>query len=203
MKKFLVLLCMSLFLVACGNSEEKSASEPVKNQEEDSEEANQKVSKKEGNTKPEESKAPTQIKLGEVMVVNDFAEITLNSNNFGQVINPPNPGDFYTYYENKEPNQVYLDSVITVKSLQTSGKVASDFVSLKIIYDDKYEYTTFSTLEENGGKDFTYSNITYIEPLQTGVLHFLASLPSETENDGKPLKAVFTINGETFEQIIR
>ncbi len=86
------------------------------------------------------------------MVVNDFAEITLKSNNLGQIINPPNPGDFYTYYENKEPNQVFLDTVITVKSLQTSGKEASDFVSVKIIYDDKYEYTTFSTLEENGVK---------------------------------------------------
>lgn len=98
---------------------------------------------------------------------------------------------------------MFLNTVITVKSLQTSGKSASDFVNVKIIYDNKYEYTTFSTLEEDGGANFTYTNITNIEPLQSGVLHFLASVPSNIENDGKPLIAVISVKGNTYEHIIR
>ncbi|OEC01369.1 hypothetical protein GY31_13860 [Lysinibacillus sphaericus] len=203
MKKILMLLGMILFLSACGNSGEKNASDTNKNSDKIEVTGDTEVDEKESKTEQKNSKAVPILKIGEVAVVNDFAEITVNSNNFGQVINPPNPGDFYTYYENKEPDQVFLNTVITVKSLQTSGKSASDFVNVKIIYDNKYEYTTFSTLEEDGGANFTYTNITNIEPLQSGVLHFLASVPSNIENDGKPLKAVISVKGNTYEHIIR
>lgn len=195
---------MVLFLAACGNSGENNASDADKNNDQIEVSGDSEAAGKETKKEPEASKATVQLKIGEVMVVKDFAEITINSNNFGQVINPPNPGDFYTYYENKEPDQVFLDTVISVKSLLTTGKSSDEFVSVKIIYDDKYEYTSSAAIEDKGGADFTYTNITYIEPLQTGVLHFLSSVPSQVETDGKPLKAVITVtNGITYEQVIR
>lgn len=192
---------MVVFLAGCGTSGANDDSDSPKkdNQQEDSGQGNKNNEGKKMDEKP----LIKTIKLDEMIVINDFSEITLKGNVFGKVIDPPNPGDFYTHYENEEADQIFLDTIISVKSLLTSGKSAGDFASVKIIYDDKYEYTTFSTIEENGGSDFTYTNITNIEPLQTGVLHFLASVPSSVENDGKPLKAIITVNGETYEQIIR
>ncbi|WP_052344244.1 DUF4352 domain-containing protein [Bacillus ndiopicus] len=143
------------------------------------------------------------ITKGEPLVIDDYAEITVNDNVFGKKVSPPNPGSYHTYYENKEDGEIYLDTVISIKSLLTSNKSADEFIDVKVVYDNKYEYRTFSTIEERGGTDFTYTNITSIEPLKTGVLHFLASLPKEIESDGKPLKVIISAKNNNYELIIR
>lgn len=204
MKKIYLLLFATMLLAACGDSDSTA---PVdKEPEENTETPTSDAANEDNSNKPEveveEVKAET-IVLNETTIVEDFAEITVNSNKFGKRIDPPSPGSFYTYYENKEVDQIYLDSVISTKSLLTAGKRSDEFMKVKIVYDNKYEYTTFSAIEKDGGSNFTYTNITSIDPLQTGVLHFLASLPTEVETDGKPLKAVITVNGEEYEQIIR
>lgn len=196
-KIFLNVALMSVLLTACGSAETKEKEE-VKTDETQSAE----VTEEKGKVVKEEPKTPT-LNLNETVIIEDFAEITVTANNFGKTINPPNPGSFYTYYENKEADQIYLDTVISIKSLLTSQKSADEMASVKIIYDNKYEYVSFSVIEDQGGADFTYTNITGIEPLQTGTLHYLASLPLSAETDGKPLKAVISINGDTYEQIIR
>lgn len=206
MKKISLIVLVALFLVACGstdstNNSSEETEKTVEKDEATTTENNEETEQKEEVVK-EEPKIEA-INLDETKLIEDFAEITVKSNKFGKVINPPNPGSFYSYYENKEVDQIYLDTIISVKSLLTSGKSSDEFADVKIIYDNKYEYNTFSVIEENGGADFTYTNITGIEPLQTGVLHYLASVPTEIENDGKPLKAIITINGEEYEQVIR
>lgn len=221
MKKLLMSLSLIFIISACGSTDTANNSESdkvesasdqrtIESSEATDEEVNDAPSddlasddiseeKEEGIEQPQ---TPT-INLGEVVVIEDFAEIKVIKNVFAKRIDPPNPGSFFSYYENMETDEIYLDTVISVKSLLTSARFADEFVDVKIIYDNKYEYMTFSTIEENGGSDFTYTNITSIEPLKTGVLHFIASVPAEIENDGKPLKAIITVNGEEFEQIIR
>lgn len=202
MKKIILLFGLTLLLTACGNSDSiKGAT--------DSETTNKTnvTDVKEMDAEPvdavvEEPQTP-KVNLNEMITIADFAEFTVKGNTFGKVINPPNPGSFYTYYENKEIDQIYLDTTISIKSLLTSGKSSDEFASVKVIYDSKYEYSTFSSIEDAGGSDFTYTNITDIEPLQTGTLHYLASVPSSIESDSKPLKAIITINGTEYEQIIR
>lgn len=204
MKKLILLLSLSIILAACGNDSSKTqenndsstSTENVDTTE------NQEAEKVEIEENKEEPKIPT-INAGEPAEVTDFAEITVQKAVFGKVINPPNPDSFYSYYENSEADETFLDTVIAVKSLLTSGRSADEFVNVKIVYDNKYEYLTFSTIEEGGGSDFTYTNITSIEPLKTGIIHYIASVPTQVETDGKPLKAVITVNGETFEYVIR
>lgn len=199
MKKVIFILLASVLLGACGN-DENGKGETAQHAPKESE-TNQSETK-EAETKPVLEEVLT-INKSEALVIEDYAEIIITANNFSQRIDPPNPGSFFTYYENEEDGEVYLDTVISIKSLLTSAKASNEFISVKVIYDDKYEYKTFSTIEKQGGSDFTYTNITSIEPLKTGELHFIASLPEQVENDGKPLKVVITVNGKDYEHTIR
>ncbi len=201
MKKLALLLWVSMLLVACGQSDKNNNSDSNpkesvgKNAEEEVSENNN-----ENETEVEEVLTITK---GNALVVDNYAEITINNNVFGKQISPPNPNSMYTYYKNEEEGEVYLDTIISVKSLLTTGQSSDEFLNVKIIYDGKYEYTTFSTREDRGGADFTFTNITSIEPLKTGTLHFIASVPEQVEKDGKPLKAIITVKGKKYEQIIR
>ncbi|MBP2243872.1 hypothetical protein [Paenibacillus xylanexedens] len=71
------------------------------------------------------------------------------------------------------------------------------------MFDNQCDYTTFSTVEENGGADFTYSNITSVSPLKTTTLLYLAKMPNEVAESEKPLKAVIMIKEEVYEYTIR
>ena len=128
----------------------------------------------------------------------DFAELTIQGAKFANKITPPNPDSFYSYYEVKDASNTYFDTVIKVKSLLTEGKSADEFVSVKVVYDNKYEYNAFSTIEDKGGADFTYTNITSIEPLKTGTLHFIAEVPAEVAKDKKPIQVIVSTNGEDY-----
>lgn len=157
----------------------------------------------EENESKSEANETLTITKGEPLVIDDYAEITVNDHIFGKRIDPPNPSSFYSYYEVKEDAEIYLDTIITVKSLLTSSKSSDEFVNVKVVYDNKYDYRTFSTIEDKGGADFTYTNITSIEPLKEGILHYIASLPEELENDGKPLKLVISAKNKNYELVIR
>lgn len=203
MKKLSLLLLVSILLVACGQSDKNSSSDNSPKESDGKnveEEVKSSENKEENEPEVEEVLAITK---GNALVIDDYAEITINYNVFGKQISPPNPSSMYTYYKNEEEGEVYLDTSISVKSLLTTGQSSDEFVDVKIIYDEKYEYKTFSTIEDRGGEDFTFTNITSIEPLKTGTLHFLASVPEQVEKDGKPLKAIITVKGQTYEQIIR
>ncbi|MCE5171897.1 hypothetical protein LQV63_21690 [Paenibacillus profundus] len=108
------------------------------------------------------------IEVNKAKEITDFAELTIKGAKFATKIEPPKSNSFYSYYEVKDASNTYFDVVIKVKSLLTVGKSADDFVSVKVMYDDKYEYNAFSVIEKDGGGDFTYTNITRIEPLKAG-----------------------------------
>ncbi|KYG90386.1 hypothetical protein A0U40_18295 [[Bacillus] sp. KCTC 13219] len=208
MKKIGMLLLLSILLVACGQASENGNSNNNQNEvKTDDENAGEEIANTEVEKEDEENEPVVEetltITKGETLVIEDYAEITVNDNVFGKRIDPPNPGSFYSYYEIKEEGEIYLDTIVTVKSLLTSSKSSDEFINVKVMYDDKYEYRTFSTLEDKGGADFTYTNITSIEPLKTGVLHYIASLPEEVENDGKPLKIIISAKNLDYELVIR
>lgn len=94
----------------------------------------------------------------------------------------PNPGSFYTYYD-EEDGKTYLDVSVSTKNLRTTARVADEFGSVKAICGSGYEYTGFSTIEKSGGSDFTYTNITNVDPLETAVIHYLISIPNELADD--------------------
>ncbi|WNS41993.1 bZIP transcription factor [Paenibacillus sp. MMS20-IR301] len=143
------------------------------------------------------------IVKGTPLVVEGIGEYTITSTSFGKKIMPSNPGSFYTYYEAKEPGTTYLAITLKVKNLGGEAVDADAIADVEVKYDNKYEYSTFSALEENGGEDFTYTSISEIEPLKNGTLVFLAEVPDEVETGGKPLYASVKIEGETYRYNIR
>lgn len=149
---------------------------------------------------------PTEVKMMDKVVVQDYIEFTIQSNNFGKIINPSNSGPTITpnYKFNGNKGEIYLDILATVRNTSsTELSEADDFMSIKIIYDEREEFNSFTSFEKVGESKFTSLNNSSIKPLQTRVVHFLTSVPASIEKDGKPLKAVITANGENYEYVIR
>ncbi len=127
----------------------------------------------------------------------------LKINNFTREVHPSNSATDHVFHL-EDTQQILLDTVISLKSLLTSGKRGDKFISdIKYIYDNKYEYVPEVIKEVNNGKEFDIAPNHMIGPLQTIVLHFAGFLPSDLENDNKPLKFLLIIEGKQYEQIIR
>lgn len=201
-------LIILLLLSACGSESSTEASAKEKQLEERIAEleAENKQLKEQTASQPveetgstsEEKEKDSFIEKNQQIEIPDTMEFTIDQVNFTRKIEPPTPGDFYSYYEVKEPGNIYLDTIISVKSLLTSAKSADSFFTVAVKYDGKYEYSTFSAIEEAGGSDFTYTNITNIEPLKTGRLHFIAELPEEAASDTKSVEVILSTSGETY-----
>lgn len=143
------------------------------------------------------------IVKGTPLVIDGTGEYTITKTSFSKKVIPSKPGTFYTYYEAKEPGTTYLAITLKVKNLGSSAMDAESAADVKVKYDNNYEYRTFSTMEENGGEDFTYTSISEIEPLKNGTLVYLAEVPDEVETGSKPLYADVQIQGETYRYTIR
>lgn len=157
-----------------------------------------KVSKKEN--KP--TKKTTSIALDQTVIQEDVYEVTVIGYDFGKKIMPSNPPSYYTYYEAKEEGHQYLDLKLNYKNLEATGIDADTVASAKLKYAGKYEYTSFSVIEDSDG-DFTYSNITDISPLTVGKMHYLFDIPDEVADGTEPLVATITVKGNTYEFVIR
>ncbi len=149
----------------------------------------------------------TQVQLMDKIVVQDYIEFTIQSNELGKIIYPSNLGIApitHEYMFNGNKGEIWLDILVTVRNTSsTELSEAGDFMDIKIIYDDREEFNSFTRFERVGESKFTSLNNSIIKPLQTRVVHFLTSVPSGIEKDGKPLKAVITANGENYEYVIR
>ncbi|MBE7901039.1 bZIP transcription factor [Paenibacillus polymyxa] len=145
----------------------------------------------------------TPIKKGETVTIQDFADITVTGNKISKKIEPSKPGDFHTLYESKETDSTFFALIIKAKNLGAEGIKADKIAEVNLKFDNKYDYDTFSTIEERGGEDFTYTNITSVDPLKTGTLYYLSEIPNEVAKSEKPLKAEIKIQDKVYEYTIR
>lgn len=145
----------------------------------------------------------TPINKGETVTIQDFADITVTGNKISKKIEPSKPGDFHTLYESKETDSTFFALIIKAKNLGAEGIKADKIAEVNLKFDNKYDYDTFSTIEERGGEDFTYTNITSVDPLKTGTLYYLSEIPNEVAKSDKPLKAEIKIQDKVYEYTIR
>lgn len=141
------------------------------------------------------------VTLGQPFTIPNFAEFTVKKVEFTNRVNPPNPDRYYSYYQVKTEGNIYLDTVVNVKSLLTSGRDADEFAHVTVVYDGRYEYRTFAPVEEPGGGDFDIFST--LEPLKSVVIHFIAEVPKEIATDSKPVKVIISSSGQKFVYTLR
>ena len=137
----------------------------------------------------------------ETIVEDDYAEVTVRKAEFTNIVKPPTPGRFYTYYEVKDIGSTYAHIEIEIKNLNVTGARADSIANVEVVYDNKYAYTGFSTIEDKGGSDLTYTNITNIDPLDKRIIHYLFEVPLEVRESGKPVIFTITVNKDNFSYI--
>lgn len=142
------------------------------------------------------------VKKGEVVAIENKCEFFIDYSNITEKVIPLHPSDWYTYYE-AEDGKVYVDFCIGYKNWESTGVDTDKVLSAKLKYDDKYEYTGFSTIEEKSRTDFTYSNITQVSPLSTEYIHYLFEVPAEVRDSNKSLVIEFKIGGNIYSYAVR
>lgn len=124
------------------------------------------------------------ISLGQMVNTKNY-DFTLNKVELSYEVKPDNPPSYYTYYR-AEDGHVYIYVNATIKNTGEKSLKCDEIYSVTATYDGKYKYDGFAIASDHDG-DFTYANITTLDPLQTNGVHVLVDCPEEVATSGKPL----------------
>ncbi|MEC0229043.1 hypothetical protein [Paenibacillus alba] len=138
------------------------------------------------------------IEENKTVTVTDVGDITIKKTTFTTKIEPQKPEGRIIKPEISDQSNIYLDTVINLKSLLTDLHIVGRMVNVKIIYDGKYNYTTNGVVESSNGTNLEFATQSIIEPLHSAVAHFYAELPKEAATDGKSIQIVVTSNEQEF-----
>lgn len=166
------------------------------------------ASEKENNNTGKQNSNRTETKQNEILVQDtpvsesEKYELTFKGSEFSKKVEPPVLTSFYTYYEAKQEGHSYLVIKLDYKNLQATDVTADDVATVKVKYNDKYEYSSFPVIVDKDG-DFTYANITNISPLTVGQMYYLCDLPDEVVNATEPIIAYVQVGSKTYQVNIR
>ena len=143
---------------------------------------------------------PQNISIGDILTKDNSYEMNFKKKDFVTELKPPKIRDWsiYNYYKPKDNDNLYINTIIDIKNLETSEIDAKDLIqSIKAIYDKKYEYEGFVAMELADGSDFEESSYK-IKPLQTRKIHILVEVPKVAKSDDKPVDLTFDILDKTY-----
>lgn len=161
---------------------------------------NSKISKVADKQQSKEQEITTSDKI----TIDNYCEFNITGTTFVKDVLPSNPTGYYTYLQGKDDSQKYCEITMNVKNLKTSAVKQDSLLSVKLKYDNNYEYTCMLVTEDASGEKLeTYPNLYSIDPLKNLKYRFVADVPKEIETDGKPLQAVITANGNIYVYNIR
>lgn len=152
-------------------------------------------------TAPPQTNDTPSLKVDETTVTKN-GEFSIDFVNIAQKITPPTPDSYYSYYE-ADNGKVYVDFCFSYKNTSAAALDADEIIEAVLIYDGKYEYDGFDIIEEDNRGDFTYANISEIDPLCTEYLHYLFEVPEEVETSGKAILIEFTIDETEYTYKVR
>lgn len=143
-----------------------------------------------------------EISVGEKVSTSNY-EFVINKVELSYDVLPENPPTYYTHYP-AEVGQVYIHIDADIYNTGKQSLKCDGVYSAEADYDNGYKYTGFSIAEDTDG-DFTYSNITSINPLQTLGVHCLINCPEVVEtNKEAPLFVVIKLSdGSQYKCTIR
>ena len=72
---------------------------------------------------------------------------------------------------------------MTAKNLKGTDLKYDAIAGVSCTYNEKYKYSTFACLEQDGGANLNgYPSQYAIAPLDSGILYYLAEVPAEVES---------------------
>ena len=155
---------------------------------------------------PTESPAPSTPTPAPMSAFQSKQEITiericsfaLQSTEFTMKVEPSDPPKYgVTYFRCDNDGMIYYDLVFKIKNISTANLPANEFIDVIVLYDNAYEYPTFSVYEQDDGSDF-WKSTRNVNPLQTVTLHFIAEVPIYIADDDKPVDIIVSCSGNDF-----
>lgn len=152
-----------------------------------------------------------EIKLNEIISIEEFCEFTIVSNNFSKEIYPPNGykeykvlDPFMAYYECEDPEGIFLDIVIKVINLSEDYDEFSFYFDGELTYNNKYKYSSYiETFESSSGEYFRPPSNSFIDPLRSIFFHNIFELPLNISQEDKPLYLILTVKDKKYKYVIR
>lgn len=154
-----------------------------------------------GNNTAETTDTIPEIKLGQTVSTENY-DFTLNKVKLSYRVEPDYKPSYYHYYDAPD-GEIYVYVNASVKNKKKTSVECDTIYTATVDYNNGYTYDGFHIADDDDG-DFTYANITDIDPLQTLGVHCLISCPDEVETSDAPLYVTIKIRGgETYKYIIR
>lgn len=152
---------------------------------------------------PAEEK-PAEIKeigIGDTIETSSYS-LKLNKVEISRRVEPDVKPSYYTYYQaEKDHTYIYVNASVTNK--EKHSLECDEIYSVTADFDGGYEYNGFNIADDYDG-DFTYANITSVEPLETLGVHCLIDCPQLIEEEGKSLFITINLNdGSKYKYIIK
>lgn len=139
-----------------------------------------------------------EITLDDKVTIDNYCEFSINKSIISKTVNPANPASYYHYLDSAD-GKILVGLELKVKSLKNEAVLQNSIISGKLIYDDNYEYVCTVSTEKADGTDIeTFTNLYNIEPLETLKYFLISEVSEEIVDSGKPIKAIITVNGNSY-----
>lgn len=120
--------------------------------------------------------AVPELKIGDT-ISDDTIELTVENVYFADSLYPPKAGGYYHYFE-ADSGKVYLIVKVTATNRKGNDMKYDSIAGVSCIYQEKYNYSSFCVLEEDGGEDLnSYPGQYSIAPLDQGTCYYLMEVP--------------------------
>ena len=137
------------------------------------------------------------ISAGEVITGKDV-EITIESADFNQKVEPPVKNIYYNYYQVDDSNNTYLYIILNCKNTSTIDLTASSVANVTVKYNNSYTYSSFSAIPDDT-LGFTYTNLTNIKPLTSQKIYYLAEMPKSIADEADtPVEINIKVDNTTY-----
>ena len=145
-------------------------------------------------TKSEETK---NISMGETITGKDV-ELSIESANFNQKVEPPTKPMFYNYYQVDDSSNTYLYIVLNCKNTSTIDLETSSVANVTAKYNNNYSYSSFSAIPDDS-LGFTYTSLKNIKPLTSQKIYYLMEMPkSIADETDTPVEVNIKVDNTTY-----
>ena len=115
------------------------------------------------------------LNAGGNLKIEEFGRLEYLGYEFTKMLKPSNTSGAYSYYNCETEGNTYLVLNFDLINYGTAGIPAESFVSVRAMFDGKYEYTGFVSREKTDRKGF--STFDEIAPLESATVVGVIEIP--------------------------